>query len=362
MPDPLNQPSMQPGDPRQSADPRLNQGGDQVPTNLKQHPTRVPVRQRQVKKKKNQAKRIFGAAFYAIWICLFLFVGTVWGWIGRSETAREFILNVNVQPEVAFKKNQLNLLLLGCDEDLAPGGKKVLRQAGRADMILLARLDFEKKTIVGISIPRDTRVQLPGEPNHKLNAYHALAKPEKANERQQEAVEYLTGVKVDRTIVIDYVAFQELVDTVGGVQVNIKDTMKYTDKVGGLFVDFKPGPKLLDGYDAMCYVRFRKDKGGDFRRTERQREFLVAFKQSIVKNYTQLPTIIERGIGVLGRALTTKEIASLANFSRGVPPTNITMSRLPTLPGRGSFEELDRKKARALLNKYGYFNKVKTSE
>jgi LCP family protein required for cell wall assembly len=312
---------------------------------------RIPVRKQAAMRKR---KPIWGNILWVLLIGLCLFGGTVAGWLGRSKSTVEIVRNFNADPTEAFGKGAVNLLLLGCDEDLAPGGQKVLKQAGRADMILLARLDFDKKTITGISVPRDTRVRLKGGTDHKLNAFHNLAKPGKANELQQQAVEVLTGVKVDRTIQIDYPAFQELIDTVGGVDVMIKDKMYYVDKAGGLYIDFKPGRKLLDGYDAMCYVRFRKDSGGDFKRTERQRQLLVAFQGSVLKHITALPEIVEKGVAVLGGALTTKEIAALATFQKKVGQKNIKMLRMPTKPGRGTFEEIDRPAATKLFRENGF--------
>ena len=325
------------------------------------------MRERAAKRKR---RPVWGNILWLLWIGLFLFGGTVAGWLGRSKVMVDGIQGLTADPKETFGQNAVNILLLGCDEDLAPGGQTVLKQAGRADMILLARLDFDKKTITGISIPRDTRVRLKGGPDHKLNAYHNLAKPGKANEFQQKAVEVLTGVKVDHTIQIDYSAFQELIDSVGGVEVMIKHRMDYVDKAGGLFVDFRPGRKLLDGYDAMCYVRYRKTtpksalypKGGegdpkaegDFVRTERQRQLLLAFQGSVLKHITSLPEIVEKGVAVLGGALSTKQIAALATFQKKVGQKNVKMLRMPTKPGRGTFEEMDRPVAIKMFKQYGF--------
>jgi LCP family protein required for cell wall assembly len=328
---------------------------------------RIPVRQRAAKRRR---RPVWGNILWVLWIGLFLFGGTVAGWLGRSKVLTEVIPGLTADPKATFGKSAVNLLLLGCDEDLAPGGQQVLKSAGRADMILLARLDFEKNTITGVSIPRDTRVRLKGGTDHKINAYHNLAKPGKANELQQKAVEVLTGVKIDRTIQIDYTAFQELIDTVGGVEVMIKHRMDYVDKAGGLFVDFRPGRKLLDGYDAMCYVRYRKTtprsslypKGGegdpkaegDFVRTERQRQLLLAFQGSVLKHITALPEIVEKGVAVLGGALTTREIAALATFQKKVGQKNVKMLRMPTKPGRGTFEEMARPGATKMFKDNGF--------
>lgn len=309
-------------------------------------------------KKKTVLRKWVVTAAWLLWVAVFGIAGTAMGWIGRSAVASAIIPEIvnPTPPHEVFGKDVVNILLLGCDEELYYGGGQVLKKAGRADMILMARLDFKKNTITGVSVPRDTRCQLPGEPSHKINAYHNLAKEEIADQAQKEAVEHLTNVKFDKVIVLDYLAFQDLIDVVGGVTVNIKDVMKYTDKAARLYIDFKPGIKKLDGYDAMCFVRFRKDRGGDFKRTERQRQLLVSFKNEVVKNWTRLPEIVEQGVKVFGKGMTDKEIAALATFSKKVPQTSIKMLRLPTVNGRGSFEELDTVKATKLLRENGYLS------
>lgn len=326
--------------------------------------SKIPIRVRE-SQRHAPVRRKVAAVLYGIWIAGFAIGGTFLGFTDKSEVTKEIIQSLlfNVKPEDTFKGDSINILLLGCDEDLAPGGLKVLKQAGRADMILLAHLDFKNKTITGVSIPRDTRCQLPNQPAHKLNAYHNLARPEEAKQKQQEAVEYLTGVAVDKTIVLDYVAFQELVDAIGGITVTIKDKMDYDDNAGMLHVHFVPGVKRLDGYDAMGYVRFRKDTGGDFKRTERQRQLLMAFKGEVVKNWTKLPEIIDQGVKVLGEdAFSSKEVAGLAIFAKGVSQKDIKMLRLPTINGKGSFEELDKRAATKLLKENGFLNRTQDNK
>ena len=327
-----------------------------------QEPGKIPIRERE-KKRTSPMKRGASVVFYGLWLAAFAVGGTYLGNIEkRSPVLTEFIRSYlfNVKPSESFSQDSINILLLGCDEDLAPGGLKILKKAGRADMIMMAHLDFIKHTITGISIPRDTRCQLPGLPAHKINAYHNLAKPEEAKQKQEEAVEFLTGVKVDRTIVLDYEEFQHLIDSIGGITVTIKDKMDYDDNAGMLHVHFVPGIKKLDGYDAMCYVRFRKDSGGDFKRTERQRQLLMAFKGEVVKNWTKLPEIIDQGVKVLGAdTFTDKEVAGLAIFAKGVPQKDIKMLRLPTKPGHGTFEDLDKIGARKMLTDYGFMDITK---
>ncbi|MCX6341825.1 MAG: hypothetical protein NTU72_05535, partial [Fimbriimonadales bacterium] len=81
---------------------------------------------------------------------------------------------------------------------------------------------------------------------------------------------------------------------------------------------------------------------------------LIAFKSQIVKNWMNLPEIIELGVKVLGSSVQAKEVAALATFAKSVPQTNISMTRMPTKRGRGSFEEIDESKAKKMFDTYGF--------
>lgn len=302
------------------------------------------------KSKRSPILRFFGALFYLLFLSLVVIGSTLAGWLSRSEVIKEAIPVFLVkEPASVFEKDVMTLLILGCDEDLYYGGTQVLKGAARSDMMLVARLDFANKRITGVSIPRDTRCQLPGDRARKMNAYHAIAKRGQEAKLTQTAVEHLLpGVKIDRVLEINYESFVDLVDLIGGVTVDVDKHLKYTDKAGGLFIDIPAGLQHLNGYDAMCFVRFRKDAGSDFVRQERQKKLLVALKNQVVQNWTLLPTVAEFGAKAMG-GLTGAEVAALAKFGRSVPPSDIKLSQLPTKPGRGSFLELDESKAAKVL-------------
>jgi polyisoprenyl-teichoic acid--peptidoglycan teichoic acid transferase len=107
--------------------------------------------------------------------------------------------------------------------------------------------------------------------------------------------------------------------------------MKYTDKAGGLFIDFKPGKQHLDGYQAMCYVRYRHGDD-DFHRQNRQKEFLMAFKDAMLRNVAALPQVADKAKAAIGGGLDNQEIIALAHFARKVGRDNIKMGVVPVLP------------------------------
>lgn len=285
--------------------------------------------------------RVLGSVFYVGVLFFALLIGTVFGVVRRSPLTSTIFGDLlhGITPKQAFKnKNSVTLLLLGCDEERFDGdarlnGSRVAKKYTRADMILVAKLDFDKKVVTGLSIPRDTEVALPGFDRgrkHKINAFHSIAKPSEADHIQELAVErLLPGVDIDKVVVLNYEAFQQLVDAVGGVQINVPKQMDYDDNAGDLHIHFKPGPQHLNGYQAMGYVRFRHDSESDFGRQQRQKDFLLAFKKAAVSNLFRLPEIVEMGKSSMNGALDDHEIAGLVNFAKSIQPTQIRMGMLP---------------------------------
>ena len=266
-----------------------------------------------------------GTAF--VLLCSFAIgAGSILGFTGKSAVMKEMMIQrlSNTPPQEIFHDDSINLLLLGCDEDRAYGGKKILREQARSDMMLVAKLDFKKKRITGVSIPRDTLCALPGYREQKINAYHSIGGKDLA----KRAVESLIDVRIDKVVVLDYKVFQDIVDMVGGVDVFIDKKLKYTDRRGGLFIDLKPGLQHLSGYDAMCFVRYRHGDS-DFARQSRQKDFLLAMKESVKRNPMLIPDIANKATSMMSEDFTVPEIASIVGFAQKVGSDHIKMGQIP---------------------------------
>ena len=324
------------------------------------------------------ARKILGGVGWTLVMGLACAGGVVGSMLSRSPLMRVVfnpLTYLNVDPKKTFHdEDGLTLMILGTDDDRKMIGwavdargrqhavSKVSRRGARADMILVARLDFEKNAITGLSIPRDTACRLPDHPElgtKKINGFYSVAQPGQEKELQKEAVEHvLPGVTIDRTIALDYDAFQELVDTVGGVPVVVPKGiagkgLQYDDNAGDLHIHLSPGPKTLGGKDAMGYVRFRHDRESDYGRQLRQKEFLASFKSQVFHSLPKLPEIAEGTKKVMGNALNDQEIVALVAFARKVPPGNIKLGMLPTLEQRGSSKlRVDENKRDATLREF----------
>lgn len=298
------------------------------------------------RKKTPTWKKAAGAFLYVLFCVLALGAGTAFSVLKANPIIAEAIMQRvrNESAEDIFERDSLTLLILGCDVDLARGGKKVLRENARSDMMLVTKLDFKNKRIGGVSIPRDLEVQLPGYRAQKINAYHSIGGKELA----KQAAEQVLGVTVDRVIVLNYEAFQDMVNLVGGVDVYVPKDMKYTDRRGGLFIDLKKGRHHMDGYTAMGFVRFRHSDS-DFMRMQRQRDFMLALKDSVMKNPGLVQPLSEKAIEVLGGEMSQSEMVALGNFIKSIPADTIKMSNLPVYDGSGTNLLIDSSKLQDTL-------------
>lgn len=226
----------------------------------------------------------------------------------------------------------VNLLVLGVDNILdAPEGSPE-RFRGRTDTMLLARFNPENGTITVLSIPRDTRVKIPGYGIGKINAANVYGEVDLTVRVVSETLNY---TPIDRYIRIDTGAFRELVDLVGGVEVNVPKRMVYTDHTQKLYIDLQPGLQTLNGEQAEGFVRFRYDELGDIGRAQRQQMLIKALQKKLANPVmlTQLPKIYSVLQKYVDTDLTFAELMAIAQFSLRIEPENL---RLILLPGRFS--------------------------
>ncbi len=161
------------------------------------------------------------------------------------------------------RKDPISILMVGVDERDG--------DHGRTDSMLVITVNPEKKTTKILSIPRDTRTQLLYSENPKKNRIdkinHAYAYG--GIEMSIETVENFLNIPIDYYIEVNMEGFKDIVDAVGGINVN----NKYAFELDG--VTLKEGPQHLNGTKALQYARMRKaDPRGDFGREERQREVI----------------------------------------------------------------------------------------
>lgn len=231
----------------------------------------------------------------------------------------------------------VNILMMGIDR--VPGAQPGSAEAfkGRSDTMLLVRLNPEDGSVNILSIPRDTRVSIPSVGMDKINAANAIGGPDLAATVVSRT---LNNVSVDRYVRIDTGAFRELVDLVGGVEINVPKRMYYIDQTQKLDIDLQPGLQTLNGEQAEGYARFRHDELGDIGRAQRQQILLKALQKRLTNPImlTRLPQLFGVMQKHIDSDLTLREMIALVQFGMQLKPAQLHMV---LLPGRFSGSEYE---------------------
>jgi polyisoprenyl-teichoic acid--peptidoglycan teichoic acid transferase len=203
------------------------------------------------------------------------------GWIWRSGTT---------------------VLLFGLDEAGLPA---------HSDTIMLMHFDPGTRKINQLSIPRDTLVNVDGYGQQKITQAMWYGGPSLA----VKAVKDFTGIPINHVMVVGFQGFPRLVNSVGGIDMYVPQTVTTEAGSNRRLVTFEKGMHHFDGKNAMLYVRIRKAYSeGDFTRAARQQAFLQALQKKIVRpsNITALPEIGKRFMSGVATDLTTNQILELA--------------------------------------------------
>lgn len=196
------------------------------------------------------------------------------------------------------RKDPFCILLLGVDE--RP------RDRGRSDTMILLSIQPAKHSVLAISIPRDTRVLIPERKAYgKINHAYAFG----GTALSVAAAERLFGVPIAYYMKTNMEGIVDIVDTVGGVDVDNPRPFTYEG------VAFPQGEQHLDGRNALLYVRMRKeDPNGDFGRTQRQRQLLSSIIDQVVsfRSIGKLPRILSELSEDVRTNLTSGAIFDLA--------------------------------------------------
>ncbi len=225
--------------------------------------------------RKRRVRRIVGWSLAGLLVLLLVAGGGAYLWfylqVRGSQTDDPAVTGVvgDRQEGAIGSPTGMNILVLGSDNRV---GDDVVEK--RSDTVILVHADPEEDYLSFLSLPRDLRVEIPGYGTDKLNAAYAHEGPGLT----AETVELLTGVDIDEYLEVDFAAFADITDALGGVYLDI-DRRYYNDDPQWELIKLSPGYQLLDGEQALDYVRFRRDLNYDFGRMERQQRFITAMRE-----------------------------------------------------------------------------------
>ncbi|WP_232731669.1 LCP family protein [Kamptonema formosum] len=229
----------------------------------------------------------------------------------------------------------VNILVMGIDRVLTAREHSPEIFTGNSDTMLLLRLNPGENKVNMLSIPRDTRVKIPGVGTGKINSANVKGGPALAA-RTVSAT--LNGAPIDRYVRVSTGAFRELVDLLGGVEVFVPKPMYYVDETQKLHIDLAEGWQTLNGERAEQFARFRDKINGDIGRVQRQQALLKALRNRLTSPgvLPRLPQIIQVMQKYVDTNLSLEEMLAVVNFAMKIEQADV---RMVLLPGRFSAPE-----------------------
>jgi LCP family protein required for cell wall assembly len=292
------------------------------PGNRRELRTMAGLEKRLAEQRRGKGRSVI--AVLGILLAVLAVAGASYVWFsGGIEQSKE-------KGSIVTPQNKINIMVMGVDERSD--------DTGRSDTLFVVTIDTNTKDVAMLSIPRDTRVKIPGHGWDKINHAYAYG----GHKLTQQAVEGLLGIKMDHYITINIAGFKKIIDAVGGVTIDVEKRMYYSDPYddngedhGPFVIDLRPGVQRMDGRMAIQYVRYR-DEEGDIGRVERQQKFLKALMKEVASPsvITKIPAIVREVNSVVNSDMSTTEMLNLAKTLNDASKNGL---RTDMVPGKPAF-------------------------
>ncbi|ATD55850.1 LCP family protein [Clostridium chauvoei] len=318
---------------------------------LRRKKMKIQMRKRKIKR----------AIMSFIILILVLFIGGgLYTYSFLAKLNNDTKLSNPVTPE---RNEPINILVVGMDiGDAENLGNKTAR---RTDSIMVVNYNPSTKKMHIVSVPRDTMIEVDAyiddgqyQRYWKINAAYTLG----GEEELITHVQNLLDIKVNYMVEVDYQAFRNLVDAVGGVDMYIEQNMFYDDTVQNLHIKFNAGETAhLDGQKAEEFFRWRKNNdgtgliNGDIDRIKNQQKFIGKLVEKCLTPSIvfKIPKIFKAINDNVDTNLTANRMVSLGLKVLRLKPDDIIMTSL-----KGDFEEIykqsylvvDKSQNRELIN------------
>lgn len=251
---------------------------------------------------------------------------------------------VNIEPTEITDKT---IMIFGVDKDET-----------RTDTILIAHFNSATNSVGIASVPRDTKVTWTDEQISKANelgrSYQysskitdmsSLGGIDNLRYFTIRSVEEMLDIKVDNYVVVNTKVIREIVDKLGGIEVEVPRRMQYDDNYQDLHIDLQPGLQLLNGVQAEGMLRWRHDKDnieqyarGDLGRIETQQIFIKAFANKVL-NDMSLTKIVDVITSIYGNVKTDIGLGEALSYTNYLSYISMDKLKLKTLPGNDVRED-----------------------
>jgi LCP family protein required for cell wall assembly len=222
---------------------------------------------------------------------------------------------------------RVNVLVLGIDQ------RAGMTDPARTDTMLLFTLDRQTQTAGMLSINRDLWVKIPGgQREGKINTAHFLGEvehyPGGGPALALETVQAALDIPVQYYIRLNFSAFEQLIDLIGGIDLNVAETIDDPDypDTGFGYAPFHidAGWHHLDGATALQYARTRATAGSDLDRVKRQQQVILAVRDKLLSEQRlpqllkQLGPLLSTFSGSIQTNLTPAQLQELIEFAAGI--------------------------------------------
>ena len=249
-------------------------------------------------------------------------------------------------PVTQVRKGSFRVLVGGYD-----------RVSGLADVLMLISLDRDTGEAVALQIPRDTYAAYTDGSYRKINgAPRALGGMAAFRTLLSESL----GISIDRYLALSPDAFRDLVDALGGVEIELGEDMNYEDPAQGLSIHLKAGKQRLDGETAEEFVRYRSGyANGDLGRLDAQKLFLAALFRQLREGLSPM-TVATLAAALTQGTETDLTLSDVAMLAGELPMLEAERTMLVTAPGKAitgvnsgaSYYVLSAPAMRELLSRY----------
>ena len=193
----------------------------------------------------------------------------------------------------------VNIMILGSDQ-------RPYSYGNNTDVLMLLSLDSKAGTAKLLSFPRDLYVFIPGWRVDRINVAYAVGGPEAI----AQTILYNFGLEVHHTVLLHFWDFTNIVDSLGGIYVEVGAGLQ--DECGGIQWSYGPGRHNMDGFQALCYVRMRRNTG-DFDRLRRQQEVMLGIFQRTLSldGLSRVPDLYNQFKGLVETDIQLEDVLPL---------------------------------------------------
>ena len=257
-----------------------------------------------------------------------------------GDNTKPFVTNPNVTKEPSEIKDpeenpldkSFNFLLVGRDQTSV-----------NTDVMMLINYNVSASKFSFLQIPRDTYVELNNTP-HKINSlyYEYIMEGKSKNEKNPEdySLSKISGIleqnlciNIHYYVVVNLEGFRNIVDILGGVEVDVPADMDYDDESQDLHIHIKKGKQVLDGKTAEGFVRFRSGYiQADIGRMDAQKIFMSALLKTMKEKFN-ISTVVKMANEVYKNVMTSIPLDDMVYFAKNVLSMDMSNIKFMSLPG-----------------------------